>query len=379
MHAVFLVSTVLALTTNDNQRANNALAASDNSHTGTAVTGIVHADQNGDVEIMVTCSVCQGANPSNGQPRCTDTYSTGCYGEFLVNFSFVANERTVINCQERADQLGIAYNSTTCIGYRRFFPPPSPPPASPSPPPQQPVAADSSCFSATTTACRLLAPTASPESAYESCYAAAGRAREQLAAERVTLSSLNAGDRVLTADAASGKLSLTHVVVNQHASAADERATSPLLRLHTSDGAVLTLTPDHALYVDGTLAAARDAVVGSVLTTARATATTGTTTVTRVTPLPRGPVVNPTTASGTLLASDRGEPLLAASHPIWIAPLLLFSPTTRIVANAALSLAGDRASMASAAAAVLAKIGGTMVLLRVAGKAIARRKPSLSA
>jgi hypothetical protein len=152
------------------------------------------------------------------------------------------------------------------------------------------------------------------------------------------LASLKAGDRVLTADATSGALGITHVLVNQHASAAgsDDPATSALLRLHTSDGAVLTLTPDHALYVDGALAAARDVTIGSALTTIDAIATI----VTRITPLPGGPVVNPTTASGTILASDHGAPLLAASHPIWIAPLLLASPTARTLANVALSLAG---------------------------------------
>jgi len=374
LRAVLLPTAVLGLTTNVNQQAKHALAASESTHADNAAT--VHADQAS--EMLVTCFVCQGAWPS-GQPLCTDT-TYSCWPETSVNFSFAAttNQNIWPMCQTQADQRNIPYNSTSCISYVRAFPPPPAPPAPPAPPPSTSPVADSSCFSAATaTTCRLLAPTGSPEAAYESCYAAAGRARKQLAAERVMLASLNAGDRVLTANAESGALAITHVLVNQHASAADgdEPASSPLLRLHTSDGAVLTLTPDHALYVDGALAAVRDVVVGSVLTTSHATATI----VTRITPLPRGSVVNPTTASGTILVSDHGAPLLAASHPIWIAPLLLSSPTMRIVANVALSLAGDRASAASAAAAVLAKICSTIVLLGFAGKAVARRKSSISA
>jgi len=387
--AVSLLPTVLAYTTsvNDNKEAKNALAAMDNNHTD----AVVHADQVIGDPFSVTCFVCQGANdlPWGSQARCGDSYSSGCYNDdpsISVNFTFTTDDQVFwspssssLSCRERADQMGIAYNGSMCISWTTSRPPPpSLPPSPPTyPPPSPPTSEDSSCFSAaTTTACRLLTPTASPLAAYKSCYATADREHKQLAAERVMLASLNAGDRVLTADSASGALALTHILVNQHASAADsDPATSPLLRLHTSDGAVLTLTPDHALYVNGVLAAVRDVVVGSVLTTTHAT----TTTVTHVTPLSRGPVVNPTTASGTILASDHGEPLLAASHPIWIAPLLLSSPTARIVANVALSLAGDAASKATFAAVVLAKIGGTIAILRFAGTAVARRKFSVSA
>lgn len=71
--------------------------------------------------------------------------------------------------------------------------------------------------------------------------------------ERVPMTALSAGEYVKD-----GPDSTTRVVVNQHRLA---RVASNLLRLETSEGP-LSLTPDHVLELDGTMAAAREAAVG---------------------------------------------------------------------------------------------------------------------
>jgi hypothetical protein len=147
------------------------------------------------------------------------------------------------------------------------------------------------------------------------------------------MASLEVGDRILTVRK-SGSLAATHVVVNQHQLRDDQ---AELLLLHLSGGSKLAVTPDHALYVDGALVAASEAKVGSALSTA---ANGDAALVMRV-EKQLGAVINPVTDAGTLLASDAGPPVLAASHPIWIAPLLLSSPTTLYAANAALRFVGD--------------------------------------
>ena len=155
-----------------------------------------------------------------------------------------------------------------------------------------------------------------PARAYEACYS---HATSATGAERVKMSDLTAGDSILTI--ADGALDATRVLVNQH-SGTEIKAT--VMTVHTSDGATLSLTPDHALFVDGKLAAAHTATRGSLLINARGE----TVTVTRVTQSAKAErVVNPVTASGTLLASDRGEPLLAAAHPAWIAEAALMYPS----------------------------------------------------
>ena len=160
-------------------------------------------------------------------------------------------------------------------------------------------------------ACRLVDAAASPAAAYGACYKSEGTA-----AELVRMAELAAGDRVVTA-ARDGSVALTRILVNQHAKA---EATAAVITLETAAGR-LSLTRDHALYIDGArrrgrgqgrLAAragrrphsSRRAGHGA----ARAEAAT----------------INPITDSGTILASEEdGEPVLAAAHPIWIARFLL--------------------------------------------------------
>mmetsp|Transcript_30933 Transcript_30933/g.102296 ORF Transcript_30933/g.102296 Transcript_30933/m.102296 type:complete len:166 (-) Transcript_30933:205-702(-) len=120
------------------------------------------------------------------------------------------------------------------------------------------------------------------------------------------MSSLRAGDLVKD-----GPNSYTRVVVNQHA--AVEKASSLINVEHTNGS--LALTPDHCLFIDGKLGAARDLKTGSMLGDAQ---------VLRLS-MSNGAVINPITVSGKILAVGRGEPVVAASHPDWIAQYLLDS------------------------------------------------------
>ena len=188
----------------------------------------------------------------------------------------------------------------------------------------------------------------SVEAAYVACYGSGGDAlasapanaalmtERGASAEAVLMASLEVGDAVLTV-AADGGLEVTRIVVNQHQHDDDE---AELLVLHLSSGAELVLTPTHAIFADGALVAASEATVGAVLECRAEVGAAAKVVVERVEKT-RGAVINPVTAAGTLLASDRGPPVLAASHPIWIAPILVGSVVARALVNAALGAVGD--------------------------------------
>merc|ERR1719271_415427 len=163
------------------------------------------------------------------------------------------------------------------------------------------LGAPAACFARETTACRIVSPAAAKD-AFAACFGGSSSP----VAERVAMDALVAGDAVLASDAAA-----TRVVVNQHAGV---KATAPMLTLHFGGGA-LALTPDHVLLVDGAHAPARLAAVGSVLSSGRK--------VTAITRNQQG-IVNPITASGTILAAGpQGEPVVAATAPEWSADVLL--------------------------------------------------------
>lgn len=134
-------------------------------------------------------------------------------------------------------------------------------------------------------------------------------------------------------------------------------------QLTTHEGTTLSVTAEHSLYVNGNLEAAAEAIVGSYLSDGRG----GTLTITSISvsaqPLL---VINPVTASGTLLVSDDGDPVLAASHPHWIAPLILESATVRTLVNAALITVGDICGSARFAATLIAKLAATVALAALA-------------
>jgi hypothetical protein len=161
------------------------------------------------------------------------------------------------------------------------------------------LAASDPCFAAdTTTACKLVGDVTAAE-ARRQCYDETKGAD----AELVLMKNLAAGDVVLAADA-SGVLSLERVIVNQHKA---NPLASALLELRHSAG-VLALTPDHVLLVDGAFGPARDATPGSTLKLADGTKIV----VERVTK-GHGAVINPLTASGTIVAGG----VIASSHPEW--------------------------------------------------------------
>jgi len=121
---------------------------------------------------------------------------------------------------------------------------------------------------------------------------------------------LKAGDYVLTSDGLT--IGIDRVLVNQHTALSTRSA---LMMLHTSSGSV-SLTPDHVLQVDHQFVPARHAHVG-----ARLTSTHNKTVVILSISHGFGDVINPLTTSGTILAagSATGRPIVAATHPEWIA------------------------------------------------------------
>jgi len=161
--------------------------------------------------------------------------------------------------------------------------------------------------------CKLHDTTASFASSFAACYADGPAG----VASRVPVRTLYAGDRVL-----GGAGRVTSVLVNQHRMA---RKSATILTLHY-DGGSISLTPDHVIQVDGTFIAARGATSGKRLAVATPAGAAGLT-IQRVT-ISTGTVVNPITTCGTLLAADPGSdaPVLAATHPEWIADFMLATP-----------------------------------------------------
>jgi len=226
------------------------------------------------------------------------------------------------------------------------------------------------CFAKESTkACRLTTASTNATSAFEACYAAHLSSTAPQSAKLVLLATLSVGDRVLTMDEA-GALAVTRVVVNQHASSAD--ATASLLSVRTAEGTSLSLTPDHAIFVDGTLAAASTILVGARLRSAD-----GTVAVAKIITRRAAAVVNPVTVAGTILVSDEGAPVLAASHPIGVASIVLRSSVARTAANAALSVAGttiDYRTPLQLVVVVVAKVAAAVVLGTLGAKACNLRK-----
>lgn len=135
-------------------------------------------------------------------------------------------------------------------------------------------------------------------------------------AERVRLATLSSGDLVVTLDAATSEPSFERVLLTQHKRSS---AWTTLMRIE-AERAVLTVTPDHAIWIDGALVAAREAAPGRLLTGARGEKLA----ITRVEQV-QGGIINPITASGTLLVGDvdGGEPVLASTHPTNAAPFFV--------------------------------------------------------
>jgi len=174
---------------------------------------------------------------------------------------------------------------------------------------------DASCFdSATTQSCRQTSGGAlMADEAYSHCF---GHVSGETKASLTLMTELSAGDIVLTRTMEG--LSLERIVINQHKTGKDF---SPMLEIFHARGS-LKLTPDHVLLVDGQLTPAHSATPGSFLTLGNGEPTL----VTRLVALSRARVINPITTAGTILASANGEPVVATTHPEWIAAFMLAHP-----------------------------------------------------
>ena len=164
------------------------------------------------------------------------------------------------------------------------------------------------CFDAeTSTVCRLSAAAADPLEAYAACFgggASVGGGGKAVA-ERVPMTSLISGDRVLDVGE-DGALRTTTIIVNQHRDSVGEHRSTKILTLKYVGGE-LSLTPHHMIHLDGELQPASAARAGSVLMGAR-----GPVKLLGV-KAKEGHIINPLTHSGTLLAaSTHGAPVLAS-------------------------------------------------------------------
>ena len=162
--------------------------------------------------------------------------------------------------------------------------------------------------------------------------------------ENVLMVDLAPGDLVLGRDGATRVVSVQHKAVDTIAE---------MLTFHTADGASVSMTPDHALFVDGALVAAAEAEVGATLTNAKGEATT-------IKRIVKGSsaIINAVTADGTVVANG----VLAASNPLWIASLTVDAPLTRTVVNAAIFAAGDVDSVGAGVGSVLTQLAASLAI-----------------
>ena len=217
---------------------------------------------------------------------------------------------------------------------------------------------DSTCFAkGSTKACLVAKPSVSADAAYEQCYIYDGAGGAPRDARLVLIADLSAGDLIL------GGSDLTRVVAVQH-KAVD--TTAEMLTFDTADGASVSMTADHAVFVDGQLIAAAEVKVGSLLSTGA---------VKRITKS-KGAIINAVTASGTILATDAGAPVLAASNPLHIARRTIYAPVARAVLNAALYAAGDVDTVAAGFVGVLTKLVAATATVALGARAMRARKPT---
>ena len=152
----------------------------------------------------------------------------------------------------------------------------------------------------------------------------------------------------------------TTVIAVQHKSI---DTVAEMLTISTTSGTSVSMTPDHALYVDGALVRAADATVGALIIESNGELTP----IKRITKS-KATIINAVTASGTIIANN----VVTASNPFWIASVTVDAPLTRAVVNAAILVAGDVDSLSAGVAAVLTKICVTALAVGALGL---RRKP----
>jgi len=157
------------------------------------------------------------------------------------------------------------------------------------------------CFSHSTLACVVEDETVDVQQSFDWCFGS--QRTENRSSRLVPMTSLNAGHLVLTSTDSSS-LEIARVVVNQHKKS---HQTSQMLAISHEDG-VITCTPDHLLYVDGVRTAARNAHIGShLLVPGRGAVSV------RTIQVELGYIINPVTNKGTILATSKGQPVLATT------------------------------------------------------------------
>lgn len=164
------------------------------------------------------------------------------------------------------------------------------------------------------------------------------------------MTDLSPGDLVLGRDGATAVVAVQHKAVD---------ALGEMLTFHMADGSLVSMTPDHALFVEGELVAASDAKVGSALSKG----------VIKRIVKGEGTIINAVTADGTIVADG----ILAASNPLWIAKFTVDAPLTRAIVNAALFTAGDVDSVAVGFGVVLGKVGAALTVATLLAHALNRR------
>mmetsp|Transcript_26176 Transcript_26176/g.43309 ORF Transcript_26176/g.43309 Transcript_26176/m.43309 type:complete len:497 (-) Transcript_26176:358-1848(-) len=239
------------------------------------------------------------ANPTTGSLECTCCKGSGC----SLQLSFTGTDQLCNadsyalcvasapgDCPNPSKNEAGALNVQLCSSTRKYSH-------------KEESSSSDPCFARTDThACLLHGEGVTAASAFSQCFLG----HEQTTANRVLMSSLKAGDIVL-----SDAQHATGVVVNQHARV--ERA-AQMLTLHHSGGQ-LTLTPDHVLYLDGAWLPARAAKAGSRLSNGL-----------KVTAITFGTqaIINPITASGSILAAGpNDQPIVAATANEWLSDILL--------------------------------------------------------
>lgn len=176
------------------------------------------------------------------------------------------------------------------------------------------------CFARESThTCRLLSTDATPSGAYGDCFGG----RSEGVAEKVLMSALRAGDRVL-----STKDEIASVIVNQHVQIS---VYTRMVNIKHSAGSI-ELTPDHVLPVDGKLSPASNVAVGSHLEGGKVESISYTT----------DAIINALTTSGRILVAGReGLPVVATHAPEWLASVML-APAGMFLTRYSLSTALSR-------------------------------------
>jgi len=176
------------------------------------------------------------------------------------------------------------------------------------------------CFARESRACLVNDADADAAAAARACFGDEPSGEAAL----VSMATLSSGDWVLTIDE-TGAPRATRVLANQHREA---RREARLVSLQLRGGkSAVEMTPDHVLMVreadgDAQYAAARYVRAGSLLLGVDGAEVR----VERV-QSSTGRIINPVTASGTILVAADGAPtaVLAATHPEWISELLVTS------------------------------------------------------